>query len=290
MSPRNFSAVSMNLSCSTAALITPLRLRPSYASDRCLIFKDWNGRKDSTWAFWLLISAGTSTGERLCRGPGLHRPGREAARAWGGGGRGLAVLFPAESASRPLLFVAAILIRWRRRWRRRRGAFVLRPFLAALLAGLDGRADDDEPVEQVEPEGRALRDGHRRQEDSGQLQEPTLQAPRHAARVVRDVRALPTALRPRRGRRAGVRGCRRADACVGVGAPGAVVRAAARRIRRGRRRRLRYFGAVPADGQAESVHLLLEILNPLYGGVELRLLVGRLAGRRRSGARVGISV
>ena len=29
----------MNLSCSTAALITPLRLRPSYASDRCVFSK-----------------------------------------------------------------------------------------------------------------------------------------------------------------------------------------------------------------------------------------------------------
>ena len=38
----------MNLSCSTAMLIT-LRLR-SYASDRCLIFKDWNARNISQMA------------------------------------------------------------------------------------------------------------------------------------------------------------------------------------------------------------------------------------------------
>ena len=36
-------AVSMNLSCSTATLITQ-RLRASHASDRCLVFKDWNAR------------------------------------------------------------------------------------------------------------------------------------------------------------------------------------------------------------------------------------------------------
>ena len=36
-------AVSMNLSCSTATLITQ-RLRASHASDRCLVFKDTNAR------------------------------------------------------------------------------------------------------------------------------------------------------------------------------------------------------------------------------------------------------
>src|ERR1043165_1548246 len=80
----------MNLSCSTAALITPLRLRPSYASDRCLIFKDWNGRKDSTWAFWLLISAGTSLWGKTVPPPRPHQSEREAART-GGLARGLAI-------------------------------------------------------------------------------------------------------------------------------------------------------------------------------------------------------
>ncbi len=51
---RNSFAVSMNLSCSTATLIS-LELR-SYAYDRCLIFKDWNAREDTTWAFWFAIS------------------------------------------------------------------------------------------------------------------------------------------------------------------------------------------------------------------------------------------
>jgi hypothetical protein len=46
MSLSNRSAVSRDLSCSTAMLITPL-LRMSYAYDRCLIFKDINARNIS---------------------------------------------------------------------------------------------------------------------------------------------------------------------------------------------------------------------------------------------------
>src|SRR2546423_1841900 len=64
----------------------------------------------------------------------------------------------------PLLSVAAIV----RRGRGRRG-LVLRPLLAALLVWLDGRAYDDDLVEQVEPEGRALRDGEGRQQKTEQL-------------------------------------------------------------------------------------------------------------------------
>jgi hypothetical protein len=29
-------------------MLISLKLRVSYASDRCLIFKDWNARKDTT--------------------------------------------------------------------------------------------------------------------------------------------------------------------------------------------------------------------------------------------------
>ena len=62
MSLRNWFAVSRDLSCSTAMLISCLRLRVSYASDRCLIFKDWNAKENITWAFTFAISAGTPEG------------------------------------------------------------------------------------------------------------------------------------------------------------------------------------------------------------------------------------
>jgi hypothetical protein len=76
---RNFSAVSWNLPRSTAALITPLRLRPSYASDRCLIFKDEIERKDTTWVSWLLISVGTSLwGRTVPHAPASHVGARAA--------------------------------------------------------------------------------------------------------------------------------------------------------------------------------------------------------------------
>ena len=68
MSLRNSFAVSMNLSYLTAALITPLRLRPSHASDRCLIFKDANRRKNTTMGLLVSDCAGTSRrAEGLCR-------------------------------------------------------------------------------------------------------------------------------------------------------------------------------------------------------------------------------
>ena len=52
---RDLFAVSRNLPCSTAALITPLRLRPSYASDRCsTVFKDWNARNISQMPLTIL--------------------------------------------------------------------------------------------------------------------------------------------------------------------------------------------------------------------------------------------
>src|SRR5256714_3046735 len=77
----------------------------------------------------------------------------------------------------PLLSVAAIV----RRGRGRRG-LVLRSLLAALLVWLDGRAYDDDLVEQVEPEGRALRDGEGRQQKPQRLRRQ-LAAGRGAARV-----------------------------------------------------------------------------------------------------------
>src|SRR2546421_16048 len=77
----------------------------------------------------------------------------------------------------PLLSVAAIV----RRGRGRRG-LVLRPLLAALLMWLDGRAYDDDLVEQVEPEGRALRDGEGRQQKPQSLRRQ-LAAGRGSARV-----------------------------------------------------------------------------------------------------------
>src|SRR5947209_16438985 len=97
----------MNLSCSTAMLITCLRLRVSYASDRCLIFKDWNAPKYITgdsWikAFLFAISAGTSLGERLCRCPG-SRAGARGRACLGGRVRGLDVTCDLTGISPTLL-------------------------------------------------------------------------------------------------------------------------------------------------------------------------------------------
>ncbi len=105
MSPRKRSAVRMNLSCSTAMLIT-LELRVSYAlhPTRCLIFKDWNAREDTTWAFWLLTNAGTSLGRKTVPRPRPHRRGSTGRVRLGGRARGLVV----HASSRAALSIAAL--------------------------------------------------------------------------------------------------------------------------------------------------------------------------------------
>ena len=62
----------MNLSCSTAALITPLRLRPSYASDRCQFSKTERGH-DNKPAARLNTSMCDELTDLRCLLRGCHR-------------------------------------------------------------------------------------------------------------------------------------------------------------------------------------------------------------------------
>src|SRR5438045_2977224 len=62
MRSRNNVAVSMNLSYRTAMLIS--EGEPRYASDPLPYFQRLDRAEYITWAFWLLISAGTSLGQR----------------------------------------------------------------------------------------------------------------------------------------------------------------------------------------------------------------------------------
>jgi hypothetical protein len=66
------------------------------ASDPLPRFQRLNAEEDTTWAFWLLISAGTSTGSRRCRSPGLT--GRGGGPRVEGHARGPSVFFGGPTA------------------------------------------------------------------------------------------------------------------------------------------------------------------------------------------------
>ena len=72
MSVRNRFAVSRDLSCSTAMLISP-RLRVSrHASDPLPYFKDTNARENTTWAFWCVIRLARLKGRDGAAAPAIH--------------------------------------------------------------------------------------------------------------------------------------------------------------------------------------------------------------------------